>query len=218
MRVGCANVAAPEVWEYLVSSHRGTAAYRYSCCADSYANAILQSLYFCQPFRELVCDSHDKSNPPIPPLLVPAASTSTGSRPPVIKGFRRRDSTNDGGKSTDDVLPNGSASTPSGRPSSSSALGAVPIPATPPTLFSALRSLFLHIALNPSDKGTVSPLTFINKLKKENELYRSSMHQDAHEFLNFLLNKIVEDLEAQMKKNLDMVEDCASNLSVLRIV
>lgn len=97
----------------------------------------------------------------------------------------------------EDSLSNGHAA---GQPNAVAASSAPPIPVTPPTLFSALRSLFLHIALNPADKGTVSPTSFINKLKKENELYRSTMHQDAHEFLGFLLNKIVEDLEAEMKK------------------
>ena len=65
----------------------------------------------------------------------------------------------------------------------------------PPTMFAALRSLFLHIANNTLDKGTVAPRAFVDKLKKENELFRGTAHQDAHEFLIFLLNKIAEDLE-----------------------
>lgn len=32
------------------------------------------------------------------------------------------------------------------------------------------------------------------------ELFRSSMHQDAHEFLNYLLNSIAEDVETYQKK------------------
>lgn len=45
----------------------------------------------------------------------------------------------------------------------------------------------------------VSPTAFITKLKKENELFRSTQHQDAHEFLNYLLNKIVEDIGDEEK-------------------
>ncbi|KAF8529749.1 hypothetical protein BU17DRAFT_13871, partial [Hysterangium stoloniferum] len=163
-----------------------------------YANSVLQALYFCQPFRELVCDAHDKSIPPIPqatlasPLQIPPTPVQ---RPPAAKGFRWRDSTLDTFKVSDDPSTGGTA------PGKLLAAPTAPvIPPTPPTLFSALRSLFLHIALNPLDKGTVSPTSFIAKVKKENELYRSSMHQDAHEFLGFLLNKIVEDLEVEMKK------------------
>ncbi|KAH8119737.1 cysteine proteinase [Phellopilus nigrolimitatus] len=66
-------------------------------------------------------------------------------------------------------------------------------------MFSALRALFVHISNNALDKGTVSPKAFVEKLKKENELFRSSMHQDAHEFLIYLLNKIAEDLEEEAR-------------------
>ena len=73
------------------------------------------------------------------------------------------------------------------------------IPSTPRTLSSALRSLFVHISKHPGDKGTVAPRAFIEKLKELNELFRSSMHQDAHEFLNYLLNRIVEEIEEERK-------------------
>ncbi|KAI1792001.1 cysteine proteinase [Ganoderma leucocontextum] len=76
----------------------------------------------------------------------------------------------------------------------------VPIPPQPPTLLSALRSLFLHISKNPADKGTVAPRAFIDKLKELNELFRPSMHQDAHEFLNYVLNQIIEEMEADGQK------------------
>ncbi|XP_006454274.1 hypothetical protein AGABI2DRAFT_53794, partial [Agaricus bisporus var. bisporus H97] len=65
------------------------------------------------------------------------------------------------------------------------------------TLFSALRSLFLYISTHPGDKGTISPRTFIDKLKETKEDFRSTMHQDAHEFLNHLLNMIVEEIEEE---------------------
>lgn len=70
------------------------------------------------------------------------------------------------------------------------------IPSAPPTLFSALRSLYVYISKNPADKGAVSPRAFIDKLRDGNELFRGAMHQDAHEFLNYLLNKIVEEIQS----------------------
>lgn len=36
--------------------------------------------------------------------------------------------------------------------------------------------------------------SFLTVLRRENELFNSTMHQDAHELLNFVLNKIGEDL------------------------
>ncbi|KAL6303936.1 hypothetical protein BKA93DRAFT_701322, partial [Sparassis latifolia] len=115
-----------------------------------YANSVLQALYFCGPFRELLEQYPDPSvtlvSPPVP--------------------------------------------------------AALPIPPTPPTLLSALRSLFLYISRNPADRGTVAPRAFIEKLREVNELFRGSMHQDAHEFLNFLLNRIVEEMDDDRRSGL----------------
>jgi ubiquitin carboxyl-terminal hydrolase 9/13 len=40
---------------------------------------------------------------------------------------------------------------------------------------------------------------FIDKFREVNHDFRSTMHQDAHEFLNFLLNRIVEEIEQERK-------------------
>jgi len=84
------------------------------------------------------------------------------------------------------------------------------MPTAPPTLFSALRSLFHHISTQPGDKGTVAPKAFIDKLKEINDVFRGTMHQDAHEFLNFLLNQIVEDMvkERRAAQSATQAEEC----------
>jgi len=69
------------------------------------------------------------------------------------------------------------------------------------TLFAYLKDLFWKISTHKKKTGVVAPIQFINKVKKENELFRSSMHQDAHEFLNFVLNTIAEDVSVYQKKN-----------------
>jgi len=97
------------------------------------------------------------------------------------------------------------AGQPVEQPSNTAQTSPHPIPASPPTLYSALRSLFLNISTNPGDKGTVAPRAFIDKLKELNELFRSTMHQDAHEFLNYLLNQIVEEIEGERKQALNGV-------------
>lgn len=54
--------------------------------------------------------------------------------------------------------------------------------------------------------------SFLLALRRENELFDSTMHQDAHEFLNFLLNKIDEELsEASRKKGVQGVTTLAPN-------
>lgn len=41
---------------------------------------------------------------------------------------------------------------------------------------------------------------FLTALRRENILFDSTMHQDAHELLNFVLNRVGEDLVAQRRK------------------
>ncbi|KPV76392.1 uncharacterized protein RHOBADRAFT_35025, partial [Rhodotorula graminis WP1] len=108
----------------------------------SYANSVLQSLYFSKPFRQLVESYHPYgTDPPSPP-------------PPLT------------------------------------------------TLLTTLRDLFSTISRQPKSIGTVAPQAFINQLKRDNEFFRSTLHQDAHEFLNFLINSVAEALERDEKKRM----------------
>ncbi|KAI6699567.1 hypothetical protein NL676_013891 [Syzygium grande] len=70
-------------------------------------------------------------------------------------------------------------------------------------LLACLADLFTQISSQKKKTGVIAPKRFVQRLKKQNELFRSYMHQDAHEFLNFLLNEIVDTLEkeAQAAKN-----------------
>lgn len=136
----------------------------------SYANSVLQALYFCSPFRDLVLQSIDAS----------ASSTSSAPASLAAPPMLRRQS----GKRA-----------PSEATSSTAQDDQATIPVHPPTLFSALRSLFMYISKHPAEKGTVAPRAFVDKLKSVNELFQGTQHQDAHEFLNYLLNKIVEEIQ-----------------------
>ncbi|KAI9483496.1 MAG: hypothetical protein EXX96DRAFT_558383 [Benjaminiella poitrasii] len=101
----------------------------------------------------------------------------------------------------------------SGTVSSAGTPSAVPIekdqnnmnlaPGMEDSLFSALKDLFWKISQNKRKTGVIAPVNFINKVKKENELFRSSMHQDAHEFLNYTLNTIAEDVQRYQQKLAD---------------
>jgi len=67
------------------------------------------------------------------------------------------------------------------------------------SLFTALKDIFEAIIAHPGRTGIVSPHKFLEVLRKENEMFRSAMHQDAHEFLNFLLNQVVDNVELYSK-------------------
>jgi ubiquitin carboxyl-terminal hydrolase 9/13 len=155
---------------------------------SSYVNSVLQALYFCNPFRELLLQLPDPSAPSEPSIAqAPQTAQSPSPVTPVRKKPERGFSAND----ARGMSETGSNNAPT--------LSGPPIPSTSRTLSSALRSLFVHISKHPGDKGTVAPRAFIEKLKELNELFRSSMHQDAHEFLNYLLNRIVEETEEGRK-------------------
>ncbi|KAL9006190.1 MAG: hypothetical protein Q9188_001069 [Gyalolechia gomerana] len=68
------------------------------------------------------------------------------------------------------------------------------------TLFSSIKDIFEAIIAHKSRVGVVSPAKFLEILKRENEMFRSAMHQDAHEFLNLVLNEVVENVEVNAKK------------------
>lgn len=70
----------------------------------------------------------------------------------------------------------------------------------PESLFTALKDIFEGEVSAHSRTGVVSPSKFLEVLRKENEMFRSAMHQDAHEFLNLLLNSIVENIEQNEKR------------------
>ncbi|CAJ2667850.1 ubiquitin carboxyl-terminal hydrolase 4-like [Trifolium pratense] len=70
-------------------------------------------------------------------------------------------------------------------------------------LLTCLAELFSQISSQKRKTGVIAPKRFVQRLKKQNELFRSYMHQDAHEFLNYLLNELVDILEkeAQVAKD-----------------
>ncbi|KAJ2669569.1 hypothetical protein IWW42_004521 [Coemansia sp. RSA 1085] len=63
------------------------------------------------------------------------------------------------------------------------------------SMFSELKDLFWLITTQDKRTGSTSPQGLICKLKELNEIFRSNAHQDAHEFLNYLLNEIVENVQ-----------------------
>ncbi|PNS20270.1 hypothetical protein CAC42_5720 [Sphaceloma murrayae] len=77
------------------------------------------------------------------------------------------------------------------------------------SLFTALKDIFEAIISHPTRTGIVSPHKFLEILRKENEMFRSAMHQDAHEFLNLLLNQVVDTVELHSKRQLEGVTNGA---------
>ena len=73
------------------------------------------------------------------------------------------------------------------------------LPAHEENLLTCLGELFFEIASQKKRTGVYSPKRFIARLKHDNELFRSFMHQDAHEFFNYTLNECCEILEREAR-------------------
>nr|CAG4645533.1 EOG090X06IH [Lynceus sp. MCZ IZ 141354] len=71
------------------------------------------------------------------------------------------------------------------------------------TLLTCLGDLFYSIATQKKKVGTIAPKKFIARLRKEKEEFDNFMQQDAHEFLNFLINHINELIQAERQQSLN---------------
>ena len=67
-------------------------------------------------------------------------------------------------------------------------------------LLNCLAELFHTIVTMKKKKGIVQPKKFITRLRKDNDAFDNLFQQDAHEFLNYLLNTCADILKAEMQE------------------
>ncbi|CAG9799497.1 unnamed protein product [Chironomus riparius] len=80
------------------------------------------------------------------------------------------------------------------------------------TLLTCLADLFYSIATQKKKVGSIAPKKFIARLRKEKEEFDNYMQQDAHEFLNFLINHINEIILAE--RNQGKVKASTAGVSI----
>lgn len=80
-------------------------------------------------------------------------------------------------------------------------------------LLGCLSDLYFNIVSQKKKLGTIAPKKFIARLRKENEAFDNFMQQDAHEFLNYLMNYIADFLQAE-KQALNAPNGAAINNKV----
>ncbi|CAL5874551.1 uncharacterized protein PFLUO_LOCUS8847 [Penicillium psychrofluorescens] len=68
------------------------------------------------------------------------------------------------------------------------------------SLFTSLKDIFESVVGSQSRIGVIRPQQFLDVLRREHEMFRTAMHQDAHEFLNLLLNEVVSNVETEATK------------------
>ena len=185
----------------------------------SYCNSILQCLYYSVPFREQVInypkhtltqsiisrDGKQRLNIeaiPLPPTHPSLSYAKLMNKPNVpIQGVRNPGGISTNPKPEDREHPDYKKRVALARgPNITMNHENADAYAMPESLFTSLKDIFEAIYVHKSRVGVVSPLRFLEVLRRENEMFRTAMHQDAHEFLNILLNEVVENVEAHSKK------------------
>lgn len=176
-----------------------------------YCNSVLQALYFCEPFRKAVLEyaghrriskslAAEKAERTTPSSMLSSGTflSSTTSSASAMNGTLK--------SAVKGVVGFGSASLSTGLGSSGGSANIADSDKTgfsnEETMLSALGDLFTQIASQKKRTGSVPPKSFVTKLRQENELFSSYMHQDAHEFLNFILNDVVECLRREEAERL----------------
>ena len=185
-----------------------------------YANSILQCLYYSVPFRQHVINYPTPTpfdsviNSPTGLQRVNHNITSLPLNHPSLTYSKLMNRSS---------APNGSARNPAGPPAVPKAedkehpdykkkVAQARGPSLamnydnastydmPESLFTSLKDIFEALYVHQSRIGVVSPSRFLDILKRDNEMFRTAMHQDAHEFLNLLLNDVVESIGSHSKK------------------
>ncbi|KAL7896337.1 hypothetical protein HDV63DRAFT_246261 [Trichoderma sp. SZMC 28014] len=66
--------------------------------------------------------------------------------------------------------------------------------------FTGLKDIFLAVLQSNTRTGVLSPQRFLEIFKRDNEMFRNSMHQDAHEFYGLVLNDVIANVEANARR------------------
>lgn len=181
----------------------------------SYCNSILQCLYYTVPFRDQVINYPRRSPLELintSPNGLPRLNTGSGAVPPTpLSPIRPKGPTVGSARNPGGPVPSPKPEdkdAPEYKKKQALAKGPVlnmnhdntALYGMSESLFTALKDIFEGISAHDSRTGVVSPTKFLEVLRKENEMFRSLMHQDAHEFLNLLLNEVMANVEVNAKQ------------------
>jgi ubiquitin carboxyl-terminal hydrolase 9/13 len=217
VRASIAN-SVSAVWQHLVRPAQPLPpSSTYSAyTSDSYCNSIVQCLYYSVPFRDQVINFPARS----PPEALERPSSATlpkintnlpnGQASALSPAGRNSLSSPNSRTPTKPVTTPGATNGPPGiKPEDNKdspeykkkqALAAGPVLQMDyenanaygmnESLFSSLKDIFEAVIAHRSRIGVVSPHKLLEILRRDNEMFRTPMHQDAHEFLNLLLNEV----------------------------
>lgn len=199
----------------------------------SYCNSIVQALFYQEAFRQNVVNY-----PPYTPSDTPNGTkpkVSVSIRPPMKKeeppapvgkqktsaaeAMRKRQAAALGGQVAGQppVRPEDRPDAPEYKKKHAMLKGPVvelnqenPMPyGMNECTFTGLKDIFGALLESETRMGVLSPQRFLEIFKRDNEMFRNSMHQDAHEFYGLVLNDVIANVEANAKR-IQEKEDASS--------
>jgi len=191
----------------------------------SYCNSILQCLYYSVPFRESVINYPRRT--PIETLEAALAKNLRYQNPEAhleadASGAKQKAANGTSTARTAGVPPN-QPQKPEDKDSpeykKKMAMQTLPLLETKDnaasygmseSLFTSLKDIFESVVASQSRTGIIRPQHFLDVLRREYEMFRTAMHQDAHEFLNILLNEVVANVEAEAAKQREADRDSSN--------
>ncbi|KAL3476403.1 hypothetical protein BJX99DRAFT_246918 [Aspergillus californicus] len=175
---------------------------------NSYCNSILQCLYYSVPFREAVLNYPRRT--PTESLEAALSKSLEYQDPNSLQDAEAAEKLKATTSPRPGQLPN-QQQKPEDKDSpeykKKVALHTLPVLTTTDnsesyamseSLFTSLKDIFESVVGSQSRIGIIKPHHFLGVLKREHEMFRTAMHQDAHEFLNLLLNEVVANVEAAL--------------------
>ncbi|KKA26493.1 hypothetical protein TD95_004489 [Thielaviopsis punctulata] len=172
-----------------------------------YCNSIVQALFYSETFRDCVINypqalSADQPKVEItirPPTIIPppAPSKKNGATPQTALpiGLRPEDRPEAPEYKKKQAMLKGPILELTKEHANAYDMGEC--------TFTGLKDIFLALMEAKNRTGVLSPQRFLEIFKRDNEMFRNSMHQDAHEFYGIVLNDIISDLEAHSRKLLE---------------
>jgi ubiquitin carboxyl-terminal hydrolase 9/13 len=179
-----------------------------------YCNSILQCLYYSVPFREAVINYPQRT--PLDSLEAALATNLRYQNPNAhleAEALAAKQKASSPPSARQAGVPPNQPQKPEDKESpeykKKVALQTLPILETKnnatsygmsESLFTSLKDIFESVVGSQARIGIVRPQQFLDVLRREHEMFRTAMHQDAHEFLNLLLNEVVANVETEATK------------------
>ncbi|KAH6638295.1 hypothetical protein C7974DRAFT_356571 [Boeremia exigua] len=190
-----------------------------------YCNSVVQCLYYSVPFREQVINFPARSAPETleRPQSLPRINTNLQNGQSALSPAGRNSLSSPTSKAPplpgQPPKPEDNKDSPEYKKKQALAAGPVltmdyenaKAYGMSESLFTSLKDIFEAVIANSSRMGVVSPHKFLEILRRDNEMFRTPMHQDAHEFLNLLLNEVVENVEQFSKSRIAEVGETEQN-------